>query len=110
MGRAGAAAVVDHDLLAEAVAKVSRDQASHDIVAAARRKGNYHPHRPGRIILGGGRGDRASVMAATAAAASRQIAGAEGSLFTADLSRVLSIVIDTALQDNKGKHLQLGYG
>jgi len=51
---AGAAAVVDHDLLAEAVAELDGDQAPDHVVAAARRERNDHPHRTGGIILGRG--------------------------------------------------------
>jgi hypothetical protein len=47
----GAAAVVDHDLLAEALAELGRDHAADHIVAAARRERDDQPDRLGGIIL-----------------------------------------------------------
>ena len=52
---AGAAAVIDHHLLAEQRAHVIGHDATDDVVAAARGKGHDDPHRfgrlPGRTLL-----------------------------------------------------------
>ena len=49
---AGAAAVVDHHLLAEPIAQLLRDHAPDHVVAAAGRERNDEPHRLARIVLG----------------------------------------------------------
>ena len=48
---AGAAAIVDDDLLAEPLAEMLRDDAGDDVVDAAGRKRHDQPHRPVRVIL-----------------------------------------------------------
>ena len=56
---AGAAAILDHDLLAERRAHPVGDDARHGVVAAARRVGNDQGDRAGRIVLRKrGRGER----------------------------------------------------
>ena len=48
---AGAAAIVDHDLLTEGLAQFMRDDAADDVGAAAGRKADDHPYRFRRIRL-----------------------------------------------------------
>ena len=48
---AGAAAVVDDDLLAQVLAQVRGDHAPDHVVAAAGRERNDEPHRLHRIVL-----------------------------------------------------------
>jgi hypothetical protein len=52
---AGAALVLDHDLLAERAAHLLGDDARHQVIAAAGRVGNHQRDRPRRIVLARGR-------------------------------------------------------
>src|SRR5829696_6727387 len=57
---AGAALVVGHKRLAEALRELVADHATHDIVATAGRGGNDETHRPGRPRSLGARAGRAN--------------------------------------------------
>jgi alkanesulfonate monooxygenase SsuD/methylene tetrahydromethanopterin reductase-like flavin-dependent oxidoreductase (luciferase family) len=69
---AGAAAILDHDLLAERVRKLLPDDAAHRIDAAAGRIGHDHGDRAGRIILRRGRSRHRAAAAPQPARSSPQ--------------------------------------